>query len=101
MVSYGCVPASVKYRRIPIPICSGAMAMRLTPPLFGVSGDLVLRPQDIAVDLPSTTTCGGSLHHRNYGRVNGVPRAAGDVVAGQTGARKIPLVNLRTRPRRA
>src|SRR5215216_2746763 len=40
IVSYGCAPASVKYRRIPIPICSGAIAMRLTPPLLGfpVSG---------------------------------------------------------------
>src|SRR5215204_6721124 len=76
IVSYGCVPASVKYRRIPIPICSGAMAMRLTPPLLVL---LVYRwlwslrpeyPQYIGVDFASTATCGGSLHHRNYVRVN-------------------------------
>ena len=63
-------------------------------PLFGVSSAVVLcclRPQDIAIVVPSTTICGYSLHHRNYGRVNGVPPLAGDVIAGQTGAGKISL----------
>jgi hypothetical protein len=44
----------------------------------------------------ATTTCGGSLHHRNYGRVNAGGSGGGDEIPGQAGSAKFPLVNLRT-----
>src|SRR5262249_17616664 len=107
-VSYGCVPAWVKYRRIPIPICSGAIAIDRLPFVSGVPGVcgacgvgstlLGAGPQDIAVAHAATTTCGGSLHHRNYGRVNGGAAGGAGVTAGQAAGREIPLVNSRTRP---